>query len=74
MTAANPINDRMTFLAGLSIRLYCPRCNQPQEATARWFGNTVAAYVSAVAGPHPCPGPTIDPADPADPASTVPLW
>lgn len=67
---ASPATDGMIHLTSLPIRLFCPRCNKPQEALIRWWGNTVIAYATTATGPHPCAA--ADAAD--DPAATVPLW
>lgn len=63
----DPAADRMVLVATMTMRLFCPRCDLPQTAILRWYGNAVLAQAIAQTVAHDCP---------AAPASStdVPLW
>lgn len=71
----NPANEPMTLLTTLPLRLFCPRCDEPQQTRVHWWGNAKLAGATLSTAPHDCPGPVLIPEFTGDPESTtVPLW
>lgn len=72
MTA--PPTDPAVHLTSLALRLFCPRCDKPQETRVRWFGNTVFAYAALQTVPHDCPAAPIPAGPDGLPVPADPLW
>lgn len=67
--------EPMTLLTSLPLRLFCPRCDRPQETRVHWWGNTRLAGATLSTAPHDCPGPAGTPEFTGDPnMATAPLW